>query len=68
MVHTPVVLRRAAQHRHTDPSAREWAEEQAALLERLAAEYRQTYHGGPHPGPCRCHECLTLTPDTLTPE
>ena len=44
-------------------SSRQDAEELAALLERLAAEYRRTWWGGaPHPTPCRCHECLTLSP------
>ncbi|RUP66939.1 hypothetical protein SSPNP10_16875 [Streptomyces sp. NP10] len=40
---------------------REEAEELAGLLERLAAEYRETHHGAPHPTPCLCHTCL-VTP------
>ncbi|MFE2209000.1 hypothetical protein [Streptomyces rubiginosohelvolus] len=41
------------------PRSREEAEELAAQLERLAAEYRETHHGAPHPTPCLCHTCLT---------
>jgi hypothetical protein len=38
------------------------AEEMAALLRRLSVEYRTTHWASPHPTPCRCHECLTLSP------
>ncbi|WP_318196780.1 hypothetical protein [Streptomyces sp. MCL20-2] len=43
------------------PQTREETEEPAALLERLAATYRETRHGAPHPTPCLCHTCL-VTP------
>ncbi|WP_250292867.1 hypothetical protein [Streptomyces atroolivaceus] len=42
--------------------SRQEAEELAALLGRLSVEYRTTSWAGPHPTPCRCHECLTLSP------
>ncbi|WP_406391436.1 hypothetical protein [Streptomyces sp. NBC_00887] len=62
-VHSPTVLRlwTEAGVGGCRPS-REDAEELAVLLERLAAEYRTTSWGSPHPLPCRCHECLTLSP------
>ncbi|MGW7285277.1 hypothetical protein ACWGH4_07255 [Streptomyces sp. NPDC054847] len=31
----------------------------AERLGRIAVEQRASYHGGPHPDPCRCHECLS---------
>ncbi|MGA6169226.1 hypothetical protein ACPEIF_03060 [Streptomyces sp. NPDC012600] len=66
LVHTPAVLRHAALAAR--PHTREEAEELAGLLERLAAEYRETHHGAPHPVPCRCHTCLTAAgPDGLSP-
>ncbi|WP_329206511.1 hypothetical protein OG257_09660 [Streptomyces sp. NBC_00683] len=62
-VHSPTVLRlcEEAGAGGCRPS-RQDAEELAVLLERLAAEYRTTSWGSPHPQPCRCHECLTLSP------
>ncbi|WP_373557719.1 hypothetical protein [Streptomyces sp. SS07] len=54
------VLRRA-EARWVAWRTREEAEELAALLERLAAGYRETHHGAPHPTPCLCHTCL-VTP------
>ncbi|MEU4923870.1 hypothetical protein AB0G29_31525 [Streptomyces parvus] len=56
----PAVLRRA-EAIGVRPRSREEAEEQAGLLERLAAEYRETHHSSPHPVPCLCHACL-VTP------
>ncbi|MEV5577885.1 hypothetical protein AB0L39_04890 [Streptomyces parvus] len=56
----PAVLRRA-EAIGVRPRSREEAEEQAGLLERLAAEYRETHHSAPHPVPCLCHACL-VTP------
>jgi hypothetical protein len=41
-------------------TARQDAEEVAALLGRLSVAYRATHWVTPHPRPCRCHECLTL--------
>ncbi|MGI5403493.1 hypothetical protein ACQEVG_29400 [Streptomyces sp. CA-135486] len=38
---------------------REQAKKHATMLERIAADGRRTYHGDPHPDPCRCHECLS---------
>lgn len=56
-VHAPAVLRRA-EAIAVRPQPREEAEELAGLLERLAARYRETHHGAPHPTPCLCHTCL----------
>ncbi|MFD9499363.1 hypothetical protein [Streptomyces sp. NPDC060035] len=63
-VHSPTVLRLCDEAGAGGCwKSREDAAELAALLERLAAEYRTTsWGGGPHPLPCRCHECLTLSP------
>ncbi|MET7370356.1 hypothetical protein ABZS61_31725 [Streptomyces sp. NPDC005566] len=64
LIRSPEVLRRDA----GSSVGRVWggraeAEEVAARLERLAAEGRRTrWEGEPHPTPCRCHECLTLSP------
>ncbi|APS18594.1 hypothetical protein ACIQEY_21855 [Streptomyces parvus] len=60
LAYAPAVLRRA-EAIGVRPRSREEAEEQAGLLERLAAEYRETHHGAPHPTPCLCHACL-VTP------
>ncbi|WP_373562501.1 hypothetical protein [Streptomyces sp. ms115] len=67
MAYAPAVLRRADAI-GVRPRTREEAEELAALLERLAAEYRETHHGAPHPTPCLCHTCLTAAgPEGVTP-
>lgn len=29
----------------------------------IAANVVRFPRGSPHPDPCRCHECLTLTPE-----
>ncbi|MFD0425181.1 hypothetical protein [Streptomyces parvus] len=58
--YAPAVLRRA-EAVGVRPRSREEAEELAGLLERLAAGYRETHHGAPHPTPCLCHACL-VTP------
>ncbi|MFJ8751595.1 hypothetical protein ACIREO_20045 [Streptomyces sp. NPDC102441] len=42
-------------------TGRQDAEELAALLGRLSVEYRTGRWPAPHPTPCRCHECLTLS-------
>ncbi|MFF3031981.1 hypothetical protein ACFVS7_13390 [Streptomyces rubiginosohelvolus] len=66
-VFAPAVLRRADAI-GVRARSREEAEELAALLERLAAEYRETHHGAPHPTPCLCHTCLTAAgPEGVTP-
>ncbi|MFD3653567.1 hypothetical protein [Streptomyces sp. NPDC058620] len=63
LVRSPVVLRRDAE----DTAGRDWegrelTEERAARFERQAAEERLArWPGIPHPTPCRCHECLTLS-------
>jgi len=61
-VHSPAVLRLCAE---ADVggcwTARQDAEEVAALLGRLSVAYRATHWVMPHPRPCRCHECLTLS-------
>ncbi|MFH8689465.1 hypothetical protein ACH4EC_21685 [Streptomyces anulatus] len=60
-VYSPAVLRRAAAF-GVDGSwaTREYAEELAALLGRLAPRYREEHwRGAPHPVPCRCHGCLS---------
>ncbi len=54
------MLRRAEAGGVASPT-REEAEELAALLERLAADYRDTHYRTPHPTPCLCHTCL-VTP------
>ncbi len=59
LVYTPAVLRRREEAACEPPMTREQAEQQAAMLERIAARERQTYHAGPHPDPCTCHECLS---------
>ncbi|MFJ6509938.1 hypothetical protein ACIQMO_22475 [Streptomyces sp. NPDC091406] len=59
-VFAPAVLRRADAI-GVRPQSREEAEELAGLLEGLAAGYRETHHGAPHPTPCLCHTCL-VTP------
>nr|WP_030339905.1 hypothetical protein [Streptomyces californicus] len=61
LVYTPAVLRRARGF-CTPPPAREEAEELAALLERLAAAYRDSHYRTSHPTPCLCHTCL-VTPE-----
>lgn len=61
LAYAPAVLRRADAIA-VRPRSREEAEELAALLERLAATYRETHHGAPHPTPCLCHTCL-VTPE-----
>ncbi|MEV3931694.1 MULTISPECIES: hypothetical protein [unclassified Streptomyces] len=62
-VHSPTVLRLCEQADvggcWTD---RQDAEELAARLGRLAVEYRTIHWAAAHPVPCRCHECLTLSP------
>ncbi|MGW8981769.1 hypothetical protein ACWGQ9_03825 [Streptomyces parvus] len=60
LAYAPAVRRRA-EAIGVRPRSREEAEELAGLLERLAAEYRDTHHGAPHPTPCLCHACL-VTP------
>ncbi|MEK8145248.1 hypothetical protein NKH18_39250 [Streptomyces sp. M10(2022)] len=64
LVHGPAVLRRYAEAGTGEGwGSREAADEFAVRLGRLAAEYRVSCWGGaPHPVPCRCHECLTLSP------
>ncbi|KPC78431.1 MULTISPECIES: hypothetical protein [Streptomyces] len=61
-VHSPTVLRLCEE---ADVGGcwtnREDAEELAARLGPLAAEYRTTNWATPHPTPCRCQECLTLS-------
>ncbi|WSS58248.1 hypothetical protein OG543_24165 [Streptomyces sp. NBC_01178] len=57
LVYSPAVLRRAEAYGAPSRS-REEAEELAALLERLAADCRDTHHGAPHPTHCLCHACL----------
>ena len=59
LIHSPAVLRRYAEFAYAPPMTREQATEHAVMLERIAADGRRTYHGGPHPDPCRCHECLS---------
>ncbi|MEU6628726.1 hypothetical protein ABZ905_10595 [Streptomyces parvus] len=54
-------VRRRAEAIGVRPGSRAEAEELAGLLERLAAGYRETHHGAPHPTPCLCHSCL-VTP------
>ncbi|MEV7654813.1 hypothetical protein AB0O39_11635 [Streptomyces anulatus] len=60
-VYSPAVLRRAAAFGVDGTWAtREYAEELAALLARLAPRYREEHwRGVPHPVPCRCHDCLS---------
>ncbi|MGW0644179.1 MULTISPECIES: hypothetical protein [unclassified Streptomyces] len=60
LAYAPAVLRRA-EAVGVRPQTREEAEALAGLLERLAAGYRESHHGAPHPTPCRCHTCL-VTP------
>lgn len=60
LVYSPAVLRRAKAGWVASPT-REDAEKPAALLERLAADYRDTHYRTPHPTPCLCHTCL-VTP------
>lgn len=59
LLYTPAVLRRYAQVTWWPVRTEEEAVEYAALLERIAVEQRASYHGGPHPDPCLCHECLS---------
>ncbi|MDK0522823.1 hypothetical protein [Streptomyces sp. ML-6] len=59
LVYTPAVLKRCP---GPLTAGREEAEALAALLERVAREERHAHHGGPHPDPCLCHECLPVTP------
>ncbi|MFJ8077299.1 hypothetical protein ACIQ7Q_26060 [Streptomyces sp. NPDC096176] len=59
LVYTPAVLRRYELIGYRPVSDEAEAVEHAAMLERIAAEQRASYHGGPHPDPCRCHECLS---------
>lgn len=67
LVHTPAVLRRGGAIA-ARPQSREETEELAALLERLAAGYRESHHSAPHPTPCLCHSCLTAAgPEGITP-
>ncbi|MFB7296971.1 hypothetical protein [Streptomyces rubiginosohelvolus] len=67
LAYAPAVLRRAGAV-GVRLRSREEAAELAALLERLAAEYRETHHGAPHPTPCLCHTCLTAAgPEGVTP-
>ncbi len=54
-------VRRRAEAIGVRPGSRAEAEKLAGLLERLAAGYRETHHGAPHPTPCLCHTCL-VTP------
>ncbi|MFI1525171.1 hypothetical protein [Streptomyces griseus] len=60
-VYSPAVLRRvAALGVDGSWATREYAEELAALLGRLAPRYREEHwRGAPHPVPCRCHDCLS---------
>ncbi|WP_406465001.1 hypothetical protein OHB07_29065 [Streptomyces sp. NBC_00111] len=62
-VHSPTVLRLCEE---ADVggcwTTREDAEELAVRLAGLAVEYRTTHWDSTHPVPCRCHECLTLSP------
>ncbi|MFD5874952.1 hypothetical protein [Streptomyces sp. NPDC060322] len=62
-VHSPTVLRLCEE---ADVggcwTTREDAEELAVRLDRPAVEYRTTPWDRAHPVPCRCHECLTLSP------
>ncbi|MFB8050427.1 hypothetical protein [Streptomyces rubiginosohelvolus] len=67
LAYAPAVLRRAGAV-GVRLWSREEAAELAALLERLAAECRETHHGAPHPTPCLCHTCLTAAgPEGVTP-
>ncbi|MEV6395057.1 hypothetical protein AB0M39_09815 [Streptomyces sp. NPDC051907] len=65
LVYTPAVLRRYDAAGFGPPLTREQTEERAEFLERVAAEGRRTSHRGPHPDPCRCHECLSGPPARL---
>ncbi|WP_052190196.1 hypothetical protein [Streptomyces sp. NRRL S-1824] len=67
-VYSPTVLRLCAEAEVGGCwDSREHAEQLAARLGRLAAEYRGSWwDGAPHPVPCRCHDCLTGR--ALTPE
>ncbi|MFJ4841582.1 hypothetical protein [Streptomyces sp. NPDC088746] len=61
-VHSPTVLRLCEEAGVGGWwTTRQDAEEVAALLGRLSVEYRTTHWAMPHPDPCRCHECLTLS-------
>ncbi|MFE9911068.1 hypothetical protein [Streptomyces clavifer] len=64
LVCSPAILRRDAESdagRGWD--GREHTAERAARFERQAAGERLArWEGLPHPTPCRCHECLTLSP------
>ncbi|UYQ65083.1 hypothetical protein [Streptomyces peucetius] len=59
LVYTPAVLRRYDQVTWWPVRTEEEAVEYAERLECIAAEQRASYHVGPHPDPCRCHECLS---------
>lgn len=58
LVYSPAVLRRCGTRSRT----RAEAETLAELLDRVARHERRDYHAAPHPGPCRCHACLPLSP------
>ncbi|MFJ8862461.1 hypothetical protein ACIRD8_29040 [Streptomyces sp. NPDC102451] len=61
-VHSPTVLRLCEEAGTGGRRpGRQDAEELAALLGRLSVEYRTSHWAMPHPCPCRCHECLTLS-------
>ncbi|WP_326657263.1 hypothetical protein [Streptomyces sp. NBC_00385] len=60
LVYSPAVLERCAA---MPVRTREEAAELAERLDRTARLGRHTHHGGPHPDPCLCHECLPLSPE-----
>ncbi|MFC9945086.1 hypothetical protein [Streptomyces pratensis] len=61
-VHSPTVLRLCEESGAGGcRTGRQEAEALAVLLGRLSVEYRTTRWSAPHPTPCRCHECLTLS-------
>ncbi|MFE9724270.1 hypothetical protein ACFYQ5_11950 [Streptomyces sp. NPDC005794] len=61
-VHSPAVLRLYEEAGLGGcRTNRQDTEEFAAFLGRLSVEYRTTWWAAPHPVPCRCHECLTLS-------
>lgn len=64
-VRSPAVLRRydeAPSGRYGNET-REVSEAMATVPADMArAEGTEHWRGSPHPDPCRCHECLALTP------
>ncbi|MFE7712095.1 hypothetical protein ACFU6I_41560 [Streptomyces sp. NPDC057486] len=66
LVRSPAVLRRydEAPGGWYGDETREASEAMATLLAvKARAERTEHWRGSPHPDPCRCHECLTLTPE-----